>query len=905
MKHTHLSIERFLALYRPEKWLFVFPLFLLACSKSAAVESEVDTTRSSIILNDSDSNSDSGFADTSFVDTSFVDTSLADFRVDSESGVIGDSDSHADSTGNGNVEDEALLSSDVDSGVESGIDSGVDSSIDSGNDSSFEGDLKSDSGGSTGFDTGTIDSAGDTSRSSDAESGVDSGCQCRVHQECDTESGECLCLPGYLGDECDSCDSAAGYVAWPQNSGECVMDPCINVGCGDAGACVIGNNGLAMCNCTNGRSGLNCNQQWQTFQVPPFVTELALDHLGNGWFATTQGLLYWDFNGTPLALSDDTQQLFKEAFIQPYDTGLVVDVAIDSTSRKWLATRGALWRFDDGGTPLVFFDDNWQEISVSLETYDIIDGIHIDAQDRIWIVPQDGTGTYMQSIDDLLANDDDVSWHWLFPDEKVLDISSDDDGIWLAAESGLHYVSPGDSLFETDDDIWRTFDDVDALHEQVVARITVDGAGVKWFTTDTGIVRLDDGGNPLEVSGHIWSVWAPVNGSETTQIGPVLAVGADNARWIKSPFGAALRIEAGASEESDWRAYHPRTCTQFEDGDFSSFLYYLWLDDANTKWVATRGDLYIWDDAGTPTATHDDVWTFAGRPPNNHSTAQVVPQSGGGAAWIGTIGPVHGPLSCNTSLQWFDMGVPLNAFDDTWRPYATDDLGWGCVRLAGYDARDYLWIKTFSPNGGHGPHHMIDDNGTPGEQDDDMVVSYSSDTNPIYIESLNSFDEAGGIWFGDTSDDRLTTVDDYRPSAVETEMLGNIWMGYRYFFSDEVAGSTPLRNINDGGTPFDVTDDLWTEFNREDGLPLDRVKVIRIDSAGVKWLLGSVSLAAEPQLASLNDNGTPSDKSDDRWMSYSTNDGLADSEILSVAIDSNDDIWIATLSGINYLHLDR
>ena len=41
----------------------------------------------------------------------------------------------------------------------------------------------------------------------------------------------------------------------------------------------------------------------------------------------------------------------------------------------------------------------------------------------------------------------------------------------------------------------------------------------------------------------------------------------------------------------------------------------------------------------------------------------------------------------------------------------------------------------------------------------------------------------------------------------------------------------------------------------------------------------------EPQLGSLDDNGTPQDKSDDTWTYYSTNDGMSGTRVLTIAVE--------------------
>jgi ligand-binding sensor domain-containing protein len=75
--------------------------------------------------------------------------------------------------------------------------------------------------------------------------------------------------------------------------------------------------------------------------------------------------------------------------------------------------------------------------------------------------------------------------------------------------------------------------------------------------------------------------------------------------------------------------------------------------------------------------------------------------------------------------------------------------------------------------------------------------------------------------------------------------------------------------LDDKGTPAEKTDDTWTTFTATDGLADNLVNVVVIDPSGGKWFgtNGGVSY--------LEDNGTPAEKTDDTWITFTTTDGLA------------------------------
>lgn len=92
--------------------------------------------------------------------------------------------------------------------------------------------------------------------------------------------------------------------------------------------------------------------------------------------------------------------------------------------------------------------------------------------------------------------------------------------------------------------------------------------------------------------------------------------------------------------------------------------------------------------------------------------------------------------------------------------------------------------------------------------------------------------------------------------------------------------------FSDNNTPHDKTDDAWTSYKKADGLADDDVRAIVIDGAEYKWFgiwRGGVSV--------LNDGGTPHEKGDDTWTSFTTADGLASNAITAAAVDKADLKW--------------
>jgi ligand-binding sensor domain-containing protein len=76
----------------------------------------------------------------------------------------------------------------------------------------------------------------------------------------------------------------------------------------------------------------------------------------------------------------------------------------------------------------------------------------------------------------------------------------------------------------------------------------------------------------------------------------------------------------------------------------------------------------------------------------------------------------------------------------------------------------------------------------------------------------------------------------------------------------------------------------WESFNKEDGLPADKVFCIAVDGDRV-WAGTDAGLACY-------ENG--------KWVTYGVKDGLAYPAVLSIALDpANGDLWIATMRGLS------
>ncbi len=110
--------------------------------------------------------------------------------------------------------------------------------------------------------------------------------------------------------------------------------------------------------------------------------------------------------------------------------------------------------------------------------------------------------------------------------------------------------------------------------------------------------------------------------------------------------------------------------------------------------------------------------------------------------------------------------------------------------------------------------------------------------------------------------------------------------------------------LDDNGTPLDQSDDDWKTFRESDGLVKRYVSTLAVDDNGDIWL-GTNYIDDEGNeegygISVLDVNGTPFDKSDDTWTTYTaSNSNLSHDAIRDIVVDDRGVVWIATKSGLS------
>lgn len=746
-------------------------------------------------------------------------------------------------------------------------------------------------------------------------------CDCDAPFICESNTKRCLCPPQTFGAECLPCNRNVGEVEWPQGSGECIPDPCLDVACGPDGTCTINEDGAAVCDCGAGWTGKECDRFWKKFRLPPFAQGMAFDSFGDAWFATNHGLLHQRLQGTPLDTSDDD---FRLLLHKPSDA----QIAVDSIDRVWLGT-GEWLHHVDGGDMLADLSLG-EGLRVPLSSYDRIRHMTIDQEDRLWLSGQSTLGVLV--LPDLSPNDADATpWLKLFEDRRVTAFALEGEAIWLATGDTLAHVSLGSSLADAGDDEWTELGQVPALDGKTITGIFVDDSGRKWLNTERGVVRLDDAGLPSEPAAHTWSAWSPPSEAMALGNGPLLGFAPDGALWLKSPTGSALRIDGETilASESPFDAenqptvteYAPKACPlfrerqslerQIRETQSQDRWSMVSLVSDHDKWVVANGNLYFWHDSHTPLETSDDVWLAMGRPDFRVRISTIHPRPLGGL-WVGASSPIPQPNSCDSHLYHHEIGEPLDALDDRFTrvPVASPE----CYAVRGLDQDGHLWVGGNGPRGASATVVALDASMAPDSVTPQSWVTYPQSNSDRMGTSALVLGRDDLVWlegtwldYGDsivdTSDDQWLAVDRPLPNTLVVDSSGLQWLGYKRTADPHQEVTSVLQAFDDGGTPLDPADDTWSALAPDDGLPFQDIRDIQIDGLNRKWVAAEGYASDAEQLCSLLDADTPLDPSDDQWTCYGKHDGLAGSDLGHFTIDSHSNLWIVTDHDLGFLQV--
>jgi hypothetical protein len=356
--------------------------------------------------------------------------------------------------------------------------------------------------------------------------------------------------------------------------------------------------------------------------------------------------------------------------------------------------------------------------------------------------------------------------------------------------------------------------------------VAIDSKGVLHAIWSENVAYVLPGGVSVLSSGDALfgkadDIWTTYTPSDGLAGGDVLDIAVD-ASGLKW-FATDGGLSVLSADASRWMAY------TVADGLASGQVQEVLIDGLGNKWLATPNGVSVLNDGSTPFDKSDDAWvTYTAADGLASDNVLDVAMDITGRMWFAT-----------------DKGVSvLSVADGKWMTFtAADGLASDFVQAVSVDQAGYIWFGT--RRGGS----VLNDRGTPFDKSDDVWMTY---TREAYREGLGS-------------NNILAVVSDDR---------GRKWFG-------TMSG---LSLLDDGGTPFDGSDDVWTSYTMRDGLPDDHVTAITADADGNMWVGTAAGVIVFSSLG-------------DRRMSYTVDDGVAQSFITAIAVDRSGEVWLGTMGG--------
>lgn len=213
------------------------------------------------------------------------------------------------------------------------------------------------------------------------------------------------------------------------------------------------------------------------------------------------------------------------------------------------------------------------------------------------------------------------------------------------------------------------------------------------------------------------------------------------------------------------------------------------------------------------------------------------------------------------------------------------------------DDAGYLWVGTVAGASVRTPDGqwltLTMDDGLAGNRISAIVTD---PTNPHYHwfatnGGASLLDDGGALL--DQSKHRWMTfgkrdgILDHRLSSVTVAPNGEVWFGLSYFEPDlDVRIGNGISVLDPHGTPFDKSDDTWRSFTAANShLSTDVIHKLYTDAAGIIWIATQSGLNAYQN---------------EQWMLFSMEQGLPANDITTVQV-TGQQLWIGTTNGFGLL----
>jgi ligand-binding sensor domain-containing protein len=447
-----------------------------------------------------------------------------------------------------------------------------------------------------------------------------------------------------------------------------------------------------------------------------------------------------------------------------------------------------------------------------------------------------------------------AGWASLTATEHVNDLAFDHDGhLWIATPGGLLRWS------QTDDTLVK-YTTEHGLADNWVESIEVAPDGELWIATSGGISRFDpsaSGGTPASGrGGYAWITYDRDNGLPCNGVTDI-ALAHDGSVWIGTFGCGAARFNGSTAlttGEGTWTTYteeggllerHVLCVTAASDG---SVLFGTWAGISH------------FDGRHWSSYTIDDGLV--------HHGVETIAEDAEGAVWFGTwegISRLNRTMwtsfGSEDSLGWVESivvapdGAPSG-----------DGVAWAGTRdgVFRFNVENWSWDAVLTISG----------------QPDERGVSVAvAPDGGVWVGTYNSgiyhFD--GKAWTSYTWGGGLPSN---KVAAIATDSTGAVWIETRPDRYDQSGGTwrfDPSTGSGRGGYG-------WTAAATEDSLQSSDVTSTIEAPDGTLWTVREHGVA--------HFDG-------ERWITYTTANGLIDDRVNGIAIDAEGVVWIATNGGIS------
>lgn len=280
------------------------------------------------------------------------------------------------------------------------------------------------------------------------------------------------------------------------------------------------------------------------------------------------------------------------------------------------------------------------------------------------------------------------------------------------------------------------------------------------------------------------------------------------------------------------------------------------IDTNNNKWFGTAAGVAKFDDATW------EVFTIADGLPDNFINCIAV--DGNNNVWAGT----------SAGVSMYD--------GNNWTTYTVSDglADNGIYAIAG-DTDGNVWLGTY----GYGVTKYDGANWTTFN----YLDGFPGDVSATAAINQISVDPFGNKWFA--TDMGLVSYDGSNFTTLNMLTAGDSLLSdYITCIAVDDNNHKWLGTLSYGIARFDNTNNWMQNYRVAEGLYNNYVQDIDFDSQGNMWI---------GMFASYNGDGGITKFDSANGVSYTVAQGLVDAHIIRMAIDKNDNVWIATGNGVS------